>query len=272
MIPSGSTENSLYTLRNVPIDSIEVWSEAQARNLDTDELDALVKSISSEGLHYPLTVQREGRVYKLLAGQRRLEALKRLGYKTAPVLLLDGEQFSDISDAKAVSVIENLHRKSMSTKDIAASCKFMVEKVGKANAAKALGINRDTLREYLGFDGLPDDVKVLVPKLVSRRDAVRICRVLVQSDKSVQFIQKVSKFAAAKRARYIEALEKLGGSATPSELSKLANSFRARRNLSVRMSKSQAQGLAKMSREADMEPDELAYKIVSEYLSRRGIK
>ena len=271
MITSGAGTDPLYALKNVPLDSIEVWTEAQARDLDTDEIDNLAKSISSEGLQHPLTVQREGRTYKLLAGQRRLEALKRLGYATAPVLVLDRERFSDISDAKAVSVVENLHRKNMSAKDIAASCKFMVEKVGKANAAKALGITRDTLREYLGFEGIPDAVKGLVPKMVSRRDAVRICKVLPKPESAIPFIKKISKFASAKRSRYIDALEQLGGSATQSDLSKLANSFRARRKISMRISKSQAQGLAKLSRKSDMEPDEMAHKIISDYLSEHGI-
>lgn len=270
---SGASTNAAnYVLKTVPIDSITIWSDAQARDLDTDEIDSLVKSIKSEGLQHPLTVTREGRTYKLLAGQRRLEALRRLGHDTVPVLLLDPERFSDVSDAKAVSVIENLHRKNMSAKDMAASCRFLVNNMGKANAARALGITRDTLRGHLGFDGVPDSVKALVPSYVSRRDAVRICKAVPHQEKAVQIIKKISKYDAARRSRYIEALEKLGGSADTSEVSKLANSFRARRNLSVRVSKSQARGLARLSREAGMEPAELAKKIVSDYLARRGIQ
>ncbi len=264
-----------YVFDTVPIDSIGIWSDAQARDLNIDEIDSLVKSIKSEGLQHPLTVCRDDdsdNTYKLLAGQRRLEALKRLGYENAPVLILDDKKFADVSGAKAVSVIENLHRKSMSTKEIAASCKFLVQKVGKANAAKTLGISRDTLREYLGFDGLPDEIKELVPKTISRRDAMRVCRVITQIDSALVMIKKLSKLESAKRTRYIEALEKLGSSAGMSEIAKLANSFRMRQNISVNISKTQAKGLAKLSRESDMEPAELAKKIVSDYLARRGIK
>ena len=272
MMQSGTDGRFTYALRTVPLESIVVWSDAQARELDTNEIDSLAKSIQSEGLQHPLTVQREGRTYKLLAGQRRLEALRRLGHTEAPVLVLDKERVSDISDAKAVSIIENLHRKSMSARETAASCKFLVDKVGKTNAARILGINRDTLREYLGFDGVPDAVKEMVPKSISRRDAIRICRAVPQSERAVSIITKISRYDAPKRARYIEALEKLGGSAEPSDVAKLANSFRARRNLSVRISRTQAKGLARLSRESDLEPAELAKKIVSDYLARRGIK
>lgn len=264
--------DSSYTLKTVPIESIRVWSEVQARELNTDDIDSLAKSIKSEGLQHPLTVRREGGTYRLLAGQRRLEALKRLRYETVPVLVLNAEKFSKVSDAKAVSVIENLHRKNMSAKEIAASCKFLVEKVGKNNAAKILGITRDALREYLGFDGIPDEVKELVPKVISRRHAVRICKVVSQTEKALAIVKKISKYDAPKRTRYIEALEKLGDSAEPSDITKLANSFRMRQNLSLRISKSQAKGLAKLSRESDMEPAEMAHQIVSDYLTQHGIK
>ncbi len=260
-----------YVLKTVPIESIEVWEDAQARDLDTDELSSLIKSIKSEGLQHPLTVMREGRRHKLLAGQRRLEALRRIGHDTVPVLVLDRDRFSDVSEAKAVSIIENLHRKDMSAKDIAASCKFLVDKIGRNGAAKVLGINRHALREYLGFDGVPDEVKEMVPKSISRRDAVRICRVVANTAKAVSIVAKVAKYAAPKRARYITALEKLGDSATPAEITRLANSFRARQNLPVRISKTQAKGLAKLSRESDMEPAEMATRIVSDYLAERGI-
>ena len=270
---SGGIDSVPYVLKTVPIESITVWTEAQARKLDTENIDDLARSIQSEGLQHPLTVLREGpRTYKLLAGQRRLEALKSIGYARAPVLVLDGQRFSEISDAKAVSVIENIHRKGMSAKEVAASCKFLAEKMGRAKAAKALGINPDTLREYLGFDGIPDEVKEMVPKSVSRRDAVRICRVISQPQKAAEFVKKASKYPSAKRTRYIEALEKAGDDATPAEIARIANSFRARRNVAVHISKSQAKGLAKLSRESEMEPAEFAQKIVSDYLARRGIK
>ena len=261
-----------YSLRTVPIDAIVTWEEAQARTLDTSDIDSLVKSIQSEGLQHPLTVQKDGRQYKLMAGQRRLEALRRLGHTMIPVLILGKEKPQDISDAKAVSVIENIHRKNMSAKDIATSCQFLVDKLGKKNAAKVMGINSDRLREYLGFGAVPDAIKAMVPKKLSRRDAIRICKVIQQEEQAIHIINKISKYTAAQKARYIQALEKLGSSAEQSDITKLANSFRARQNLALRMTKSQAKGLAKLSRESDMEPAEMAQKIVTDYLSRRGIK
>lgn len=272
MNQSDEEAKPTYSLRTVPIESIVTWEEAQARTLDTDDLDSLVKSIQSEGLQHPLTVQKEGRQYKLMAGQRRLEALRRLGHTMIPVLILNKEKFQDVSDAKAVSIIENIHRKNMSAKDITASCQFIVDKMGKKNAAKVMGISSDRLREYLGFGAVPDSIKAMVPKKISRRDATRICKVVPQEEQAIRTINKISKYTAPQRARYIQALEQLGSSAEQSEVARLANSFRARQVLSMRMTKSQAKGLAKLSREAEMEPAEMAQKIVTDYLSNQGIK
>lgn len=216
-------------------------------------------------------VQRNGKdEYLLMAGQRRLEALKKLGAKTIPVLVLDNDSACDIIDAKAVSVIENVHRKEMNPSDMTASCQFLVEKLGRADAARALGIKSSTLREHLGFSVVPGRIRKMVPKQISRRDAIRICRKVPSESRAEEIIQKIAKYDVAKKRRYIDALEHLGGSAELSEISKQANLFRARQNIQVKISKRQAMGLAKISKEQEMEPSEMAHKIVSDYLLRRG--
>ncbi len=218
-------------------------------------------------------VQKDGKnSYLLMAGQRRLEALKRLGAKTIPVLILNKDSSHDIVDAKAVSIIENLHRKNMNHAELTASCQFLAQKMGISNAAKALGINRQTMREYLGFGAVPDQIKEMVPKVLSKRDAIRICKIIIAPSKAIETIQRISRYDSVQKKRYLDALEQLGSTAKHSEVSKLANHFRARQNLSVKISKSQAKGLSKLSREQDMEPSEMAHKIISDYLNRRGFK
>ena len=52
--------------------------------------------------------------------------MKRLGAKKIPVLLLTNATRYDLEDAKAASVVENLHRNKMNTKDMTAACVFLV--------------------------------------------------------------------------------------------------------------------------------------------------
>lgn len=267
------TENPIsYLLKEVPIDTITVWDDAQARPLDNTDIDSLAKSILQEGLQNPPMVQRDGNnSYLLMSGQRRLAALKRLGSKSIPVLILSSNSSCNIQDAKAVSIIENIHRKDMSISEMATSCKFLVEKMGKSNAAEALGINRATLRGYLGFGAVPDIIKEMVPKIISKRDATRICKIIQSESHAIKIIKNIAKYDTSQKKRYIDALEQLGN-AEHAEIVQLANSFRARQNLSLKISKSQAKGLSKLSRENNMEPSEMAVKIVIDYLSRKGFK
>ena len=263
----------LYQLKEVDIDTVTVWDEAQARTLDVTDIDSLAKSIQQEGLQNPPLVQKNGvNSYLLISGQRRLEALKRLGAKTIPILILSKNSSCGIGDAKAASIIENLHRKNMSVSDMTSSCQFLVEKLGKQDAAKVLGINSVTLREYLGFGMVPDKIKEMVPKTLSKRDAIRICKVVPVEFKATEIVKKISKYNASQKKRYLDALEQLGSTAEHSDIQKLANSFRARQNLSLKISKNQAKGLSKLSRESNLEPAEFAQNLLGDYLSKRGFK
>lgn len=265
---------SSYKLKDIPIQDIDIWEEAQARILDTNGIAELAKSIESEGLQNPPLVRKDkSGKYMLIAGQRRLAAMKSIGVKATPALVLDDDTAGqELLDAKAISIIENLHRKDMSAAQMATSCRFLVEKIGKIETAHALGIKQKTLREYLGFAAVPQQVKELVPTHISKRDAVRIYKKVASVPRALDIAKKISKYDVAKKKRYLDALDKAGPSADHSEVVKIANRFRARQNIAVKLSKNQANGLSKMSREQEIEPNQMAHKIISEYLSRRGIK
>jgi len=149
-----------YRLREIPVKQIKVWKDAQARKLDREGIAELARSIKNEGLQNPPMVQKESKdSYLLMSGQRRLAALKRIGAKKIPVLLLAQNTKYDLDSAKAASVIENLHRNKMNTKDMTSACVFLSESVGKSKAAQSLGISQRTLRKYLGFAAVPDSLK-----------------------------------------------------------------------------------------------------------------
>ncbi len=130
--------NSLisYRLREIPINHIKIWKDAKAKKLDRVGIAELAKSIKNEGLQNPPMVQKESKnSYLLMSGQRRLAALKRLGAKKIPVLLLTNSTKYDLENAKAASVVENLHRNKMNRKDMTATCVFLSESIGKGKAA-----------------------------------------------------------------------------------------------------------------------------------------
>lgn len=81
------------------------------RNLG--DLTPLVESIRKHGLLNPIVVTARG---ELVAGHRRLEATKRLGWKKVPVRYVDSAEAADLVE---MELDENIKRKNLTTDELA---------------------------------------------------------------------------------------------------------------------------------------------------------
>jgi len=258
-----------YRLKEIPIKQIKVWKDAQARKLDREGISELAKSIKTEGLLNPPLVQKQDKdTYLLMSGQRRLAAMKRLGAKKIPVHLLSRKTEYDLENAKAASVVENIHRNDMNHKDIANACKFLTEQVGKSSAAKSMGMSLSTLNKYLGFAGVPERLKLLVPSQISRDEMTRLYFIVPNVVKAVNVAQRISKLDSVLRKKYLIALSQSPKS-SHLKLLKRAKALRIKQNISFKLSKTNAKKLARESNKKGISPDELASKIISDYLKRK---
>ena len=77
----------------------------QYLRLDTD-VESLQKSIEKVGLINPITINKDN---ELLAGARRFEAMKALGWTEAPVHVVDRQSL----EQELISIDENLVRKAL---------------------------------------------------------------------------------------------------------------------------------------------------------------
>ncbi len=253
----------------VPIAKVVVWDEVEARKLNLDGIKELAESIRQEGLQNPPVVQKtkDGK-YKLIAGQRRLEALKRIGSKNIPVLVVKRPYNDD--DAKAVSIVENLHRKQMNSTEMAEACDFLVKSMKSTKkAATALGISQQTLKSYSGFNSVPEKIQQLVPDTISRSEALKLYKIVPKIDDAIEIAKKISKYSAAAKKRYFDALA-LDPTAPHATVRRMANHFREKQNVRLKLTKQQAKGFSKAAADNSTEPNELALKIVSEWLSKKG--
>jgi len=258
-----------YSLREIPVKQIKVWKDAQARKLDREGIAELARSIKNEGLQNPPMVQKDGKnSYLLMSGQRRLAALKRLGAKKIPVLLLANSTKYDLDDAKAASVVENLHRNKMNTKDMTAACVFLFESVGKSKAAKSLGISPQTLKKYLGFAAVPDKLKQYVPKELSRDDATRLYQAVPNIPKAIKVAEKIIPLDQKLCKQYLYHLTKSPKS-SHLKLLKKARAGLLQQRVTVELNKGHARKLRSMAVRNDSDVTEMAAKIMSDYLKRR---
>lgn len=256
-----------YRVKIVPINKIQVWDEAQARSLDREGIRDLAKSIKNEGLQNPPMVQKNGKGnFLLMSGQRRLAALKLLRAKKIPVLVLT--KGYDLENAKAASVIENLHRKNMNPKDMAHSCSFLAEKMGISKGASSLGISRKTFKKYVGFAALPTPIKNLVPGTISSNIAIRLHEIMPNVAKSIKIAHRISRLDARTQKTYLKALSR-HPTANHKKLLNQARLLAVRQTVPVTLPKTYAKRLEKISLHREENPEKLAQQIVVSWLSKR---
>ena len=85
-LPAGARGDALREVMNkkLPIDSITVGERCRS---NVEEIDNLAESISAVGLLHNPAVTPEG---MLIAGERRLAALRQLGWTEIPVKVISG--------------------------------------------------------------------------------------------------------------------------------------------------------------------------------------
>jgi ParB family chromosome partitioning protein len=258
-----------HKIETVSISKVSVWDEVEARKLNLEGIKELADSIRQEGLQNPPVVQKtkDGK-YKLIAGQRRLAALKIIGSKNIPVLVV--KRPYDDDDAKAVSIVENLHRKQMNATEMAEACDFLVKSMKSSKkVATALGISQQTLRSYSGFNSIPEKLQQLVPETISRNEALRLYRIVPKVNEAVEIAKRISKYSTVAKKRYFDALT-MDPTAPHATIRRMANHFKDKQNIRLKLTTQQAKGFSKAATDNSTEPNELAAKIVSEWLSKKG--
>lgn len=141
-------------LMYIPVDRIDP-NPFQPREYFLEEPhENLKKSIEVYGVIVPIIVNRKGRRYTLVAGQRRLKAARDVGYRYIPAIVrsLNPHQVME------VSTLENLHRENLSTIDVVKMFDRIRRKhpaIGEGEMAEALGLEVDRLRHARSLLDLP---------------------------------------------------------------------------------------------------------------------
>lgn len=91
----------------VPLGRIEIRPGQPRKTFDEESISELAENIRVNGVIHPLVVTQEGKMYGLVAGERRLRALQLLGASDAPVRVVDEKQ------ARAIQLAENIHREDL---------------------------------------------------------------------------------------------------------------------------------------------------------------
>jgi ParB family chromosome partitioning protein len=93
---------------------------------DIGDVDELAESLRAHGLLQPVVVRRRGRGYELIAGHRRLEAARQLGWAEIAAVVRDETD----NQAYILTLVENLQREDLQPKEEAAALEVLVRERG----------------------------------------------------------------------------------------------------------------------------------------------
>jgi len=239
------------------------------RKIDVDlEIDELAKSIEEQGLLQPVIVRKINGNYELIAGQRRLTALIKLGRKTVPAMIVDT---SDPNTLMLISLIENIQRVDIDERDRAAAIEKLVDanKGDYAAVAKMLGIHENTARTYAGYHGVPEELKEMKEKGILKRDQVISLTRMLGPKKAVDVAKELSGFPKRERERALKGIKKYTA-LEPEEVLSWAKSPSVEKSLTIKFMTSIMTALERAAADRDESPSDTIYYIVREWLEKRN--
>jgi ParB family chromosome partitioning protein len=147
-------------LRELPVDNVMPNPFQPRSQVDEAALVELTSSIEASGLLQPVVVRPRNGKYELIAGERRLRAVQRLGWTKIPAVVRD----VDDPTLLTLALIENLQRDGLSAIDEAAGYQRLGEefKLPQTEIARRVGRNRSTIANLVRLLKLPEEVKTLV--------------------------------------------------------------------------------------------------------------
>ena len=121
---------------------------AQPRKVFQPEaLDELAESIRQHGILQPLSVRRQGSVYELIAGERRLRAARQAGLTDIPCIIMR----MDDQESGLAAMVENLQRQDLDFIEEAMAISRLMEvcAMSQEQTARLLGKSQSAVANKL---------------------------------------------------------------------------------------------------------------------------
>lgn len=163
-----------------------------------DKIEELARSISEKGVIQPILVRiKESGAYELIAGERRLRAVKHLGIEEIPAIV------RRVADAELLemSIIENIQREELNSMEEAKAYQRLAQEFGftQDDIAKRVGKDKSSISNLLRLLNLPVEIQENLTQnfisfgharaILSLQDAktqVSFCKRIIQKGLSVR--------------------------------------------------------------------------------------
>nr|HPI72441.1 ParB/RepB/Spo0J family partition protein [bacterium] len=133
-------EKQSKSIQYIEVDKISPNPFQPRETFKPEALAELKQSIAEKGLVQPVTVRRHGAGYQLIAGERRLRAVRDLGMESIPAYLPEVETDEELLE---LAIIENIHRENLNPMELAASYKRLMDECKLTQEEVAVKVSRD---------------------------------------------------------------------------------------------------------------------------------
>tara|TARA_B100001123_G_scaffold447253_1_gene604224 strand:- start:6275 stop:7129 length:855 start_codon:yes stop_codon:yes gene_type:complete len=145
----------------IAITSIQLNPRQPRTTVDTEELAELAESIRKHGILQPIVIARTENTgeYRLIAGQRRLQAAAIVEMHTIPAIIRDTTTESEMLE---LALIENIQRSNLNPLETARAYSSLVEDFGMSHEeiSKQVGKNRTTISNSIRLLRLTESVQI----------------------------------------------------------------------------------------------------------------
>ena len=149
-------------LKSIPIAQIGRNPFQPRREFNSEELGELQESLKASGLLQPVTVRRrQGKDgFELIAGERRLRAAIKLGWKEIPAIIKEIDDRAVLT----LALVENLQRTDLNPIEEGEGYHRLSHEFGltQQQIAETVGKDRTTIANMLRLLQLPDAVRKLL--------------------------------------------------------------------------------------------------------------
>lgn len=150
LLSSSKSEDVLSSAASLEIElSLIELSPYQPRtNFDEENLKSLIESIKEQGVIQPILVRKSNKnKYELIAGERRLRAVKTLGHEKIPAIV---KTINDES-AAVYALLENVQRENLNPIEEALGLEKLIRqfKFTQENLAKKTGKSRSHIANLI---------------------------------------------------------------------------------------------------------------------------
>jgi len=256
----------------IPINQLSIWESGNVRKNEVFvDIEDLAKNIREIGLQVPLVVWEKipNKEYWLISGQRRLEACRMINYSPIECIIVEKPS---VQNGMIMSLSENLYRQPMTADDISDACDFLYNRFRSIEkVANHLGVSTATVRKYLGYRKVPDEIKELVrEKRITPSQALLIYTQFPDLKKQIRMAKEMAKIKdRVEKSKFSQAIKESSPNDDIDKIKTRTKELKEGKNYKIFLRSKTSNTIEKSANEMEVEPEFVIVEVVEDWTEKR---